>query len=111
LEVPLSGYDKKRLQQTTVTTTTQAQPAPAGAPDLAVLTPEEEKVLRMLHGLSEDGTHELKFALGADDELRARLALLEHHLITMFRADALNEEIMEEVQAAKQAVLSHRAKG
>jgi hypothetical protein len=111
LEVPLSGHDKKRLQQTTVTTTTQAQPAAPGAPDLAVLTPEEEKVLRMLHGLSEDGAHELKFALGADDELRARLALLEHHLITMFKADALNEELIEEVQIAKQSVLSHRPKG
>lgn len=48
------------------------------------LTPEEEKALRMHHGLSEPDEHELQFALGASEEAAAKLALMEKHLLDAF---------------------------
>jgi hypothetical protein len=49
------------------------------------LSPSEEKSLRMLHGLSEGDDHELRFALGADDETRLKLAMMEKHLLDAFQ--------------------------
>ena len=49
------------------------------------LSPIEEKALRMLHGLSEGDDHQLKFALGADDETRLKLAMIEKHLLDAFQ--------------------------
>lgn len=49
------------------------------------LSPIEEKSLRMLHGLSEGDDHELKFALGANDETRLKLAMMEKHLLDAFQ--------------------------
>ena len=48
------------------------------------LSPSEEKALRMLHGLSEGDAHQLKFALGANDETRLKLAMMEKHLLSTF---------------------------
>ena len=96
----MSSHDNKRQTSTSVTTTTATETVRQGH-DLGVLTPEEEKVLRMLHGLSEEDTHELKFALGADKELRARLALLESYLLDLFSADQLDETLMDEIRALK----------
>lgn len=48
------------------------------------LLPEEEKAMRMLHGLSEEGDHELQFAVGADAETRLKLAMIEKELIEAF---------------------------
>ncbi len=94
----MSSHDNERRTQTSVTTTTETQTVEEGR-DLNVLSPLEEKVLRMLHGMSEEDAHQLKFALGADDELRARLALLEHTLIELFEAEQLDESIMEQVRS------------
>lgn len=99
----MSSHDNKRQTSTSVTTTTSTETVRHGQ-DLGVLTPEEEKVLRMLHGLSEEDTHELKFALGADKELRARLALLESYLLELFSADQLDETLMDEIRALKDSV-------
>ena len=44
---------------------------------LSTLTPLEEKVIRMLHGLSEDDSKALEFAVGASEDARMRLALME----------------------------------
>ncbi len=63
---------------TTVSEQTQTQ-------SLEGLSPIEEKALRMLHGLSEGDQHELKFALGANDETRLKLAMIEKHLLDAFQ--------------------------
>ena len=82
----------------TTTETEQArEPKPAEA-----LTPEEEKVVRMLHGMSEEGSYELKFALGADEELRHRLGLLEHYLMQLFEAEEMDEELLARIDALRQ---------
>lgn len=56
--------------------------------DLKTLTPEEEKVLRMAHGLTEPDSHMLSFALGADHETRLKLALMEKELMMAFQKSA-----------------------
>ena len=99
----MSSHENERQTSTSVTTTTETETVRQGK-DLGVLTPEEEKVLRMLHGLSENDTHELKFALGADSELRARLAMLEHYLLELFSGDQLDASLMDEIRALKDAV-------
>lgn len=100
----MSGQEHKRQvsSTTSVTTTTETREATA-TPDFDVLTPEEEKVLRMLHGLSEDERHQLKFALGADDEVRLRLALMEKYLIELFAAEQLDEDLIEDLRALRQS--------
>ena len=52
------------------------------------LLPEEEKALRMLHGLSEDGDRALSFAVGADHETKLKLAMIEQELIQAFSRTA-----------------------
>jgi type II secretory pathway predicted ATPase ExeA len=96
----LSEHSNKRQKSTSVVTTTETEVA-REPQDLEVLTAEEEKVLRMLHGMSEEDSHELKFALGADEELRHRLTLLEHYLMELFKGDVLNEELMAQVHQLK----------
>ncbi|HSG69590.1 MAG TPA: hypothetical protein VLA12_04200, partial [Planctomycetaceae bacterium] len=71
--------DKRHLKGRTSTVTEESEP------NFETLTPEEEKVLRMLHGLSEDDGHALKFALGADDDARAKLAMMEKNLVDAFQ--------------------------
>lgn len=71
--------DEKRNQSRQVTETTAPETS------LDVLTPEEEKVLRMRNGLSEPDDHALSFALGASEETKARLALMEKYLIELFQ--------------------------
>jgi len=45
------------------------------------LTPLEEKVIRMLHGLSEGDDKVLEYAVGASEDARARMALMEAYSI------------------------------
>jgi hypothetical protein len=63
-------------------TKTQSQQQPRTAvvevsPDLAALTPTEEKVIRMLHGLSEPDDAPLEFGIGASPDTMLNLALVE----------------------------------
>ncbi|RAL22154.1 hypothetical protein DL240_09875 [Lujinxingia litoralis] len=69
----------KNQQRGSVVTTTETARSKSDT-RLDVLSPQEEKVLRMLHGLSEEDSHELKFALGADEETRLKLAMMERDL-------------------------------
>ena len=85
-EATLSDEQKKRQGVAVTTTVTQKE---TEGRSLEALTPLEERVLRMLHGLSESDDHELQFALGADDEQRARLAALEANLLEAFARDEL----------------------
>lgn len=99
----MSGHDPRRRKTTTVSTTTQVSPTSPG-PDFDVLTSEEEKVLRMLHGLSEEGPHPLKFALGADADSLAKLAMMEKQLVELFRGDTMDESLMGDVQALRRTL-------
>ncbi len=76
--------EKKDLRSTGTTTVTEE--SRRGDEDMDVLTPEEEKVVRMRHGLAEDDDHELKFGLGANEEVLAKLANLEKFLVAKFTA-------------------------
>lgn len=71
--------DKKNYGSSAPTTVLEQQQSLEG------LTTTEEKSLRMLHGLSEGDSHELKFALGADEETRLKLAMMEKHLLDAFQ--------------------------
>lgn len=96
----MSSHEEKRLRNTSTVTTTQTQQETV-APDLDVLTPQEEKVLRMLHGLSEENKYELKFALGADEELQLRLAKMEKYLVELFQGEQLNDDLLNELRTLK----------
>lgn len=65
-----------------------------------MLTPQEEKVVRARHGLAEEGDHELGFALGADDETRAKLANLEKFLVEAFEERETGKVYFSDVDAA-----------
>ena len=72
-----------------------------------MLTAEEERVLRMRHGLTEPGDHELAFAVGANEEARLQLAMLEKHLLENFQWGELDTlTIDEEHIDAKQKIIS-----
>ncbi len=94
MEDTLSGHDTKRQQHTTTTTSTETRPESDGQ-DFDVLTPQEEKVLRMLHGLSESGEHELKFALGADADVKLKLAMMERELQELFSPDDGDDDLLD----------------
>ena len=100
-----SDHDTKRQATTTVTTTTETQTEQALAgSELNVLSPQEEKVLRMLHGMSEEDAHQLKFALGASEESRLNLARLEHYLLQMFTSETVDSSVLEEFRSLRDAI-------
>ncbi|MDX9719615.1 MAG: hypothetical protein RBU37_02630 [Myxococcota bacterium] len=66
---------KSEWKTTTQTTTTRSDNEHETA--LAYLSTDEEKVVRMLHGLGEADDAVLEFALGASEDSRLRLALME----------------------------------
>lgn len=80
----MSNHTKKN-QNTTVTTTTEEarEQSPAS---LEALTPQEEKVVRMIHGLSEDDSRALQFALGASDDAQMKIAMIEKQLVETMSA-------------------------
>lgn len=71
-----------KIRTGTSTSVTEIQ---TGSEGFDALTPEEEKALRMLHGLSEDDNHMLKFGLGADSDTKLKLAMMEKFLIDAFQ--------------------------
>lgn len=89
---------KKTKTQATVTERTSSQ--------FAELTPTEEKALRMLHGLTEGDSHELKFALGADEEARLKLAMMEKQLLDAFQwGELATFDIGDEHVSAKARII------
>ena len=84
----MSDEQKKHQGGAVTTTVTESQPE-VDERSMEALTPLEEKVLRMLHGLSESDDHELKFALGADHDQALKLAAIEQHLLESFERDEL----------------------
>jgi hypothetical protein len=78
--------DKKELRNAGTTTVTQD--APQTDLDMDLLTAEEERVVRMRHGLAEDDDYQPKFGLGASDDTLAQLANLEMFLVEKFARTA-----------------------
>lgn len=60
----------------------------------------------MLHGLSEDDSHALKFALGANPEARTKLAMIEKNLIDAFQWGEMETfELTDEHMSAKAKII------
>jgi cell wall assembly regulator SMI1 len=78
-EWTLSNHNEKN-QKTSVTTTTEETREQSEA-SLDALTPQEEKVVRMIHGLSEEDSRALQFALGASDDAQMKIAMIEQQLV------------------------------
>ena len=78
--------------------------------DLAALTPEEEKALRMAHGLTERDDHILSFALGADQDTRLKLAMMEKQLIEAFKKSPGPDLQLEEQHMDAKARIIDRLK-
>lgn len=93
--------DDKRHQQGRTSTVTEETER-----NMEALTPQEEKVIRMLNGLSEDDSHALKFGLGANEETRARLAMMEKNLIDAFQWGEMETfELTDEHLSAKAKII------
>ncbi|MBA2661621.1 MAG: hypothetical protein H0U74_04960 [Bradymonadaceae bacterium] len=90
----MSDHKKTQATTTTTTTTTTQRAAQTREQSLDILLPEEEKVLRMHHGLSEGDDHELKFAVGANDDTRVKLAMIEQFLIESMKTKAVQGSLM-----------------
>lgn len=88
----------ERLHESLSSTTTVEERVETAAeeghvpPDPRLLTPLEEKVIRMLHGRSLAGHEALEFAPNASMETRLKLALIEANLLEAFEADALDTD-------------------
>lgn len=72
--------DNRVERRSSVTTVTRGADVERET-SLQALTPQEEKVLRMAYGMSEDDSRALQFGLGADEETRLRLAMIEGQLL------------------------------
>lgn len=86
----MSNRDERDKRSLGTTTTEQAQENDGAS--LEALTPREEKVLRMLHGMSEDDSRKLQFALGADEETRMKLAMIEDQLLAFISGEDDGED-------------------
>ncbi len=103
-------YNQTRTSTTTTTTTERA--TTPGGQSLDILSPQEEKVLRMHHGLSEGDDHVLKFGVGANEDTRVKLAMIEQFLIESMKAQPIQGSVMidEDVELvdseAKQSIIA-----
>jgi DNA-directed RNA polymerase sigma subunit (sigma70/sigma32) len=79
---------EKRHSTTTVTTKTDIREALAQG----VLTPEEERVLRMRHGISEKPSAVLELKGQAHEETRAKLAMIENLVLETVRGGVAPSE-------------------
>lgn len=75
--------EEKKYTTTTTTTTIETQ-TPKVQDAAEGLTPTEEKAIRMLHGLTEEKSQTLQFALGANETSLAQLAMMESQLLDLF---------------------------
>ena len=97
-EMTFSEVDGRATVTTTVTTpepTLRVLETKRRSPDkdhTQVLTPEEEKVVRMRFGRSLQEHEVLEFAPGATMETRLKLALIESSLLEAFEAHAFDPD-------------------
>lgn len=85
-------HTRDSASETTTVTVEEADAVGVEPRDAARLTPEEEKVVRMLYGKSLGGQEALEFAPGANMETRLKLAMIEAHLLNLFEAGALEPD-------------------
>ncbi len=85
-------HTRDSASETTTITVEESDAVVVDPRDDAQLTPEEEKVVRMLYGKSLGGQEALEFAPGADMETRLKLAMIEAHLLSLFEAGALEPD-------------------
>lgn len=79
---------KQKEQQTTKTTTKTVEKKKKEARQpYDFLEPEEEKVIRMRYGLSEKDDKYIEYALGASQDSKSRLTLMEIANIDELDAD------------------------
>ncbi len=76
----MSDHTKKKFGNV-VSTTTQTETR------TETLTREEELVVRMRHGLSESDDAELTFTESRDDEVKARLRMMEAALMAQMHGE------------------------
>ncbi|MGM0557859.1 MAG: hypothetical protein ACQEVA_15850 [Myxococcota bacterium] len=79
--------DEKKQPQNDRTTTTTTEKSGEATTEEDLLTPTEEKAVRMVHGLAEDDDHTLQFGLGANEEAMSKLASLEKFLVDKFAGE------------------------
>lgn len=79
--------DEKKHPRDARTTTTTTETSEQIKKDDDLLSPTEEKAVRMVHGLAEGDEHELQFGLGANEEAMAKLANLEKFLVEKFQGE------------------------
>lgn len=101
----MSSDDQKQERGTATTTRTDT-----GETSEDVLTTEEERVVRARHGLSEEDDHELKFALGASEEAKAKMAKLESFLLEAFQEREKGKVYFSDVEAEDVAADDPEAK-
>jgi hypothetical protein len=91
-----SRFSDEKNTTTSVSDATTTEVENADAVDVEgnepELSPEEEKVIRMLYGKSLDGQEALKFAPGASADAVLKLAMIERYLLDLFEADALEPD-------------------
>lgn len=79
--------DEKKQPRDSRTTTTTTEESGEATTDEQLLTPTEEKAVRMTQGLAEDDDHTLQFGLGANEEAMTKLASLEKFLVDKFQGE------------------------
>lgn len=85
--------DQNKKERTSSVTITTESAREERETSLGALTPQEEKVVRMTHGLSEDDSRALQFALGADEETRMKLAMIERQLVDCISSHQEDEDV------------------
>ena len=78
---------EKQLQKVAHTTTTVVTAKKTEAAPYDLLEPIEEKVIRMHYGLSEADDKALEYAVGASEDTRMRVSLMEAGNIAELDAD------------------------
>ena len=90
-EWTLSNQEKEN-RLSSVVTTTEGAPKESET-SLEMLTPQEEKAIRMLHGLNEDDARDLQFALGASRDANLKLAMIEQQMVDCLSTGTPEEQL------------------
>lgn len=98
-------------QRRNLKTTTLTESAPEAQAGMDALTPEEERVVRLRHGLSEGDDYALKFGLGASQETLMKLANLEQFLVEKFAQTAEVGGVINPPEAEAEVLSASRKSG
>lgn len=93
----MADKNEKRARTGSLTTTTTETTT-------EVLQPEEERIIRMLHGMGEPDEAKLTFVETQDEEVNLRLKMLEAALLAQMHGQG---PLAEEGGSAKEKILTH----